>query len=345
MLDDGVLASLTPEKTEAVLHPKVDAAWHLHELTRGLDLSSFVLFSSASGQLGGAGQANYAAANVFLDALAAHRRRLGLPASSLAWGMWQDASGMTGHLAEADLARIGRGGLVAMTVPEGMALFDAALDAGRPVLVPAPLDLAALRAQAGAGEVPAVLRGLVRGPVVRRAAQAAPVSSRSLADRLAELPPPERERTLLTLVRDQVAAVLGHTAPDGIAADRAFKEIGFDSLTSVELRNRIATATGLRLPTTLVFDFPTPQALAGRLLALLAPSDPAADLDRLLASVTVDSPDFPVLRERLRPALWRWEEEAGTTGPAGGADTDQADLSEASDEELFRELDGEFDAS
>ncbi|WP_437112630.1 SDR family NAD(P)-dependent oxidoreductase [Streptomyces hydrogenans] len=346
VLDDGVLASLTPEKTAAVLRPKVDAAWHLHELTRGLDLDSFVLFSSASGQLGGAGQGNYAAANVFLDALAGHRRRLGLPAVSLAWGMWADASGMTGHLAEADLARIGRGGLVPMSLPEGLALFDAAVAAGRPVLVPAPLDLAGLRSRAGADGLPAVLRGLVRGgPVVRRAAQAAPVSAGGLADRLGALPGPERERVLLGLVRDQAAAVLGHAAADGIAADRAFKEIGFDSLTAVELRNRIAAATGLRLPTTLVFDFPTPQALAVRLLALLAPADPAADLDRLLASVTVGSPDFEVLRERLRAALWRWEEAAGADSvPGAGAAEGPADLADATDDELFQALDEEFGA-
>ncbi|MFJ8018425.1 SDR family NAD(P)-dependent oxidoreductase, partial [Streptomyces sp. NPDC096339] len=343
VLDDGVLASLTPEKTEAVLRPKADAAWHLHELTRELDLSSFVLFSSASGLLGGAGQANYAAANVFLDALAAHRRALGLPAVSLAWGLWEDASGMTGHLDGADLARIGRGGLVPMSLSEGLALYDAALEVGRPLLVPAPLDLAGLRARAAAGEIPAVLRGLVRGQTVRRAGQGVRASAQSLGERLSALPGPERERAVLTLVREQVAAVLGHGAADGIAADRAFKEIGFDSLTAVELRNRIVAATGLRLPTTLVFDHPTPEALSGHLLGLLAPTDAAADLDRLLASVTVDSPGFSTLRDRLRAALWRWEEEAGPAG-AEAADED-GDLTDATDEELFRALDGELDAS
>ncbi|MFE5212553.1 SDR family NAD(P)-dependent oxidoreductase [Streptomyces sp. NPDC056600] len=349
VLDDGVLSSLTVEKVAAVLRPKADAAWNLHELTREADLSMFVLFSSASGLLGGAGQANYAAANVFLDALAEHRRRRGLPAQSLAWGMWEAASGMTGHLAAADRARIARGGLAPMTVEDGMALFDAALEDGGPLLVPAPLDVAGLRSGAVAGGVPAVLRAVVRAPVVRRAAQATPATSAGLAERLAALHGPERERAVLALVREQVSATLGHTTADGIEADRAFKEIGFDSLTSVELRNRIGAATGLRLPTTLVFEHPTPAALAGHLVGLLAPEDPVADLDRLLASVTVTGPDFPRLRERLRAALWLWDEEAGRqdappAGPAGAAAEDR-DLSDADDEELFRALDEEFDAS
>jgi NAD(P)-dependent dehydrogenase (short-subunit alcohol dehydrogenase family)/acyl carrier protein len=347
ILDDGVIGSLTADRMAAVLRPKVDAAWNLHELTLGADLDSFVLFSSASGQLGGAGQGNYAAANVFLDALAHHRRARGLPAVSLAWGMWERASGMTGHLGEADLARIARGGLVPMPTAQGMALFDAALAADRPVLVPAVIDGPGLRGRESES-VPAVLRSLVRGPVTRRAASAAPASPATSADRLAALDPAEREQFVLALVREQVAVVLGHTALDEIAADRAFKEIGFDSLTAVELRNRIGAATGLRLPTTLVFDFPTPAAVATRLLALLAPSDPVAELDRLLGTVTADSAQFAEFRDRLRDALWRWEESTGG-GPAAEAAAerarDRADLDDATDEELFRALDEELDAS
>ncbi|MDJ1134159.1 SDR family NAD(P)-dependent oxidoreductase, partial [Streptomyces iconiensis] len=348
VLDDGVLASLTPEKVTAVLRPKVDAAWHLHELTRHLDLRSFVLFSSASGLLGGAGQANYAAANVFLDALSRHRRGLGLPSTSLAWGMWEQSSGMTGHLAEADQERISRGGLLPMSVPEGLALWDAALAADRPLLVPAPLDRAALRAQAEEGTVPAMLRSVVRARAVRRAAQGTQVSAVPLADRLGTLLPAEREQLLLSLVRDQVAAVLGHVEADDIAAERAFKEIGFDSLTSVELRNRIGAASGLRLPTTLAFDFPTPAALAGHLLAQLAPqntADHSADLERLLAGISVDSEDFPAIRDRLRAALWQWDEAVSWSGDGGdqGAGT-ASDLFEATDAELFQALDEELEA-
>nr|WP_313954643.1 SDR family NAD(P)-dependent oxidoreductase [Frankia sp. EI5c] len=356
LLDDGVLASLTAEKVDAVLRPKVEGAWNLHQLTLDADLDDFVLFSSASGLLGGAGQANYAAANVFLDALAAHRRATGRPAVSLAWGMWQSASGMTGHLDATDLARIARGGLTPMSTDEGLALFDAALAADPALLVPAPLDLPGLRRQADGGALPAVLRSLVRGPAVRRAAAGAgatgPRTPGDLAERLAGLRGPERERHLLTLVREQVAAVLGHGGPADIAPDQALKDIGFDSLTSVELRNRLGSATGLRLPTTLVFDFPTPAALAARLLSLLAPDDTAAELDRLLAEVTVDSPEFAAVRDRLRDALWRWEEAAGggsradALGAAAVPAQPSADdgLAEATDEELFRALDEELDA-
>ncbi|MEU9609875.1 type I polyketide synthase [Streptomyces sp. NPDC048057] len=348
VLDDGILASLTPEKMTAVFRPKVDAAWHLHELTRHLDLRSFVLFSSASGLLGGAGQANYAAANVFLDALSRHRRALGLPATSLAWGMWEQASGMTEHLAEADRERISRGGLLPMSVPEGMALLDAALAADRPLLVPAPLDRAALRAQAEQGTVPAVLRSLMRARAVRRAARGTQVPVAPLVDRLGALPAAEREQFLLSLVRDQVAAVLGHMEADDIAAERAFKEIGFDSLTSVELRNRIGAASGLRLPTTLAFDFPTPAALAGHLLARLAPRDTvdhSADLERLLAAISVDSEGFPLIKDRLRAALWQWDEAVSGLDVGGGPGQETvSDLSEATDAELFRALDEELDA-
>uniref|UniRef100_UPI0038994E4E SDR family NAD(P)-dependent oxidoreductase n=1 Tax=Actinacidiphila epipremni TaxID=2053013 RepID=UPI0038994E4E len=343
VLDDGVLGSLTGEKVTAVLRPKATAAWHLHELTRGHDLAHFVLFSSMSGLLGGAGQANYAAANVFLDALAAHRRAEGLPVTSLAWGMWADASGMTGHLDATDLARIARGGLAPMSFEDGWALFEAALATGLPAAAPAQLDRAALRARAGSGDLPAVLRSLVKAPAVRRAAAGGRAGGgeggRSLAERLAALREPEREPLLLALVRDQVAAVLGHGRGDDIAPERAFKEIGFDSLTSVELRNRLGTASGLRLPTTLAFDFPTPAALAGHLLGLLVPeADPVAELDRLLASVTAEHAELPALRERLRAALRQWE---SATGPAP---QEEEDLAAATDEELFRALDEELDA-
>ena len=270
VLDDGVLGSLTPEKIAAVLAPKVNAAWHLHELTEHLDLAAFVLFSSASGLLGGAGQGNYAAANAFLDALAATRRRAGLPAVSLAWGMWAQATGMTAHLGATDLGRIASGGLIPMSDEEGLALFDAGWTGERPVFVPAPLDTA--RGRTGSGVVPPVLRGLVR-PARRMARSAAAPSPDSLRDRLPALPPQEREPVLLDLVRTQVAEVLGHGEPESIAVDRAFKEIGFDSLTAVELRNRLSTATGLRLPPTVVFDRPTPADLAAHLLGRLLPDE------------------------------------------------------------------------
>ncbi|WTV18044.1 SDR family NAD(P)-dependent oxidoreductase (plasmid) [Streptomyces atratus] len=260
VVDDGVLESLSPERVAGVLRPKVDAAWYLHELTAGLDLSFFVLFSSAAGVLGSAGQANYAAGNAFLDALAAVRRSQGLPATSLAWGPWAEG-GMAGRLDAADIARMRRGGIPPLSVEEGLALFDQALGAEEAVLAPVRLDLGVLRK---APVVPHLLRGLIR-TTHRRAARAGSGQSSAFVQRLLALGTDERTQLILETVRGEVAAVLGHASGDSVPAERAFTELGFDSLTAVELRNRLNTVTGLRLPATLVFDYPSAGQLADHL--------------------------------------------------------------------------------
>ncbi|QKG19188.1 type I modular polyketide synthase, MlsA1 [Actinomadura verrucosospora] len=267
VLDDGVIGSLTPARVATVMRPKADAAWNLHRLTRNADLDLFVLFSSASATFGSTGQGNYAAANAFLDALAARRRAEGLPAASLAWGLWADSSAMTGHLTAAERERISRGGMAALTTEEGLGLLDLAASRDEAVLVPARLDVAGLRAQVAGGAVlPALWRGLAGAPLRRSvAATAGEGMADSLRRQLAALPGPDGDRMLLDLVRGHVAAVLGHSSPAAIEPRRAFKEIGFDSLTAVELRNRLGTATGLRLPATLAFDYPTPLVLAAHL--------------------------------------------------------------------------------
>ncbi|KJS57807.1 beta-ketoacyl synthase N-terminal-like domain-containing protein, partial [Streptomyces rubellomurinus] len=266
VLDDGTIASLTPERLAAVLRPKVDAALNLHELTISQELSFFVLFSSIAGVFGNPGQGNYAAANAALDALAAQRHAAGLPAVSLAWGLWEQASGMTGHLDAGGLGWMARAGIRPLATEQGLALFDAAIGASEPLLVPVRLDTATLRAQQAAGLLPAVCRGLVRQPS-RRIAENRTDGPSGLPRLLDGVPEGEQESTLLAFVRGQVAAVLGHAEPELVDAERAFKEQGFDSLTAVELRNRIGAATGLRLPATLVFDHPNPLALARYLRA------------------------------------------------------------------------------
>ncbi|MDN3028520.1 type I polyketide synthase [Streptomyces sp. S.PB5] len=264
VLDDGVIGALTPERLAKVFAPKVDAVRHLDDLTRGLDLDAFVVFSSASGVFGSAGQGNYAAANAFLDGLMAGRRAAGLPGISLAWGLWEQNAGMTAHLGDADQARANRGGVLAITATEGMELLDTALGSERSLLVPIKMDLRGARAGAASGApVPHLLRGLV--PAVRQQARAAAGTEADLPRRLAGLTEAEREALLLDMVRAQAAVVLGHSGPESVRPDTAFNEAGFDSLTSVELRNRLREATGLKLPATLVFDYPTPQALAGYL--------------------------------------------------------------------------------
>ena len=261
-LDDGTIESLTAEQVDRVLRPKVDAALHLHELTAGLELSAFVLFSSAAPLLGGAGQGNYAAANAFLDALAQRRRADGLPAVSLAWGLWGQETGMTDGVRDEARARLGRQirarlGMLPLEPDEGVELFDAALTLDDPLLVPVRLDLAQLRARAPMGDAPALLRDAV--PARTRPGRDV---AASLARRLAGVGQEEREAILLELVRDQAAAVLGYPSGDSVEPQRSIQELGLDSLAAVELRNRLGRATGLRLPATLAFDQPTPAAIA-----------------------------------------------------------------------------------
>ena len=277
VLDDGLVSSLTPERLRGVLAPKADAAVHLHELTRDADLAFFTVFSSAAATMGESGQGNYAAANVFLESLVESRRTAGLPGSALAWGFWEQRSSMTAHLSEADVKRMARGGVLPLSSELGAELFDEGLDSPWGVLAPVRLDIPALRSS---GQVPAVLRALVGG--VRRMANAAVAGAEAgsgLVERIRGLTATERDRAVLDLVRSHVGFVLGFAEPERIGAGRAFKEIGFDSLTAVELRNRLGAATGLRLPATLVFDYPSPAVLARQLLAELLPDDTGATPD------------------------------------------------------------------
>ncbi|MGV9267535.1 type I polyketide synthase [Kitasatospora sp. NPDC003701] len=270
VLDDGVITELTPDRLAAVLRPKVDAATHLHELTQGLDLAEFVLFSSTAATLGGPGQGNYAAANAYLDALAAHRRASGLPALSLAWGPWAAAESMTGHLDELDLRRLRRMGLAPLSEEQGLALFDAARESEPAAPVLARLDTGELRSDQGA-DVPPLYRSLVR----TKGAPARPAAAPRLRERLGETGAGDREQAALELVRAEVATVLGHPSPDVADPAHPFLDLGFTSLLAIELRNRLNTVTGLRLPATLVFEHATPADLARHLSTRLAPESPA----------------------------------------------------------------------
>jgi NADPH:quinone reductase-like Zn-dependent oxidoreductase len=356
VLDDGLLGSLTPERIDTVLRPKADAAWNLHELTREADLSAFVLFSSLAGTLGTAGQANYAAANAFLDALAQHRRSQGLPATSVAWGLWAEASGMTGNLNGTDLARLSRSGLVPLASGEGLALLDEAMASPLAHLVAADLDTRKLAAAARESDLPPLLRGLVRGPARRLARAAAgggtDTGGTSLADRLRPLPEQQQRDILIDLVRANAAAVLGHTGTDAVGADLAFKDLGFDSLTAVEFRNRLGNATGLRLPVGLAFDHPTPTALAEHLRAEIAPARTATalsvidELDRLEAAgadALTDAGTRTRLETRLEEFLRLLREAPGDGGQAQEGVTDR--IGAASDDEIFDFIDNELGIS
>ncbi len=256
VLDDAVLTSLTPERVDAVLRAKVDAAWNLHELSQDSNVSAFVVFSSMAGLVGSSGQANYAAANSFLDGLAAHRRAHGLPAISLGWGLWDQASEMTGGLDEAGRARLARTGVKALSSADALLLFDTAMVVDEPFLLPAHIDAAALRANAAV--VPPMFLDLINAPTRRRVddSLAASKSKSALAQRIHGLSEDEQHAVLLDLVRSHIATVLGNTTPEAIDPDKAFQELGFDSLTAVEMRNRLKAATGLALSPTLDLRLP-----------------------------------------------------------------------------------------
>ncbi|MGW3213861.1 type I polyketide synthase [Streptomyces parvus] len=292
VLDDGLVTSLTPDRVDAVLRPKVEGALHLHELTEGMDLAAFVLFSSVSGVLGSPGQANYAAANAFLDALAAHRAALGLPAKSLAWGLWGQVAGMGGKLAGADMSRHARGGLLPLTTEQGLALFDASLGTTTAADVAVRLDLDALRTSPA--ETHPALRGLVGGGARRSAAGVTGQdgTATTFAERLAGLPDGERHTAVAGLVRAHTAAVLDYASAEEIDADLEFHRLGFDSLTAIELRNALDSATGLRLPATLIFDHPTPAVLAAHLLDALTGTGTGAATAAPTAARAVD--DDPI---------------------------------------------------
>jgi NADPH:quinone reductase-like Zn-dependent oxidoreductase/acyl carrier protein len=341
VIDDGLIGSLTSEQFERVLAPKVAGAWNLHELTCGMDLSAFVLFSSVAGTLGSPGQGNYAAANAFLDALASHRQALGLAGTSIAWGLWEQQSAMTSDLAERDLARMTRTGVLALSSEEGLGLFDDALTANEPFVVSARLDTGALRSRARSGELHPLFSAMIRV----RARDTPRASNASLTQLLARTPEDQHHDIVLDLVRSGAARVLGHSTPEAIDTQRPFKDLGFDSLAAVELRNTLTTQTGMRLPATLIFDHPTPIDVARYLLeqadlsgASAATSLDAelADMERRLSRIVGDHLARETVAARLKAFLAGLADEETTVAD------DEDVRSAATAEEVFELIDREL---
>ncbi|HNN98187.1 MAG TPA: beta-ketoacyl reductase, partial [Pseudomonadota bacterium] len=294
VLSDGVLGSLTPHSVATVFGPKVDGAFHLHLLTRNLPLVAFVLFSSAAGVLGSPGQSNYAAANSFLDALAAYRRGAALPALSLAWGGLA-GQGMAAGLSPSDLSRMRQQGLELLEVDKGMDLLDQALRTPTDLLLPMALNLH--QPPTHLGQLPALLRTLL--PSEQSGHGPGGPAPDELRQRLRALPPPEQQQALLAQVRSQVAAVLQLAEPAALRSDQPLRELGLDSLMAVELRNRLSKLVGLPLAATFVFDYPTPRAMSMQLVNELhgpdlgeparLPGASALDVDKVIAALRAAS--------------------------------------------------------
>jgi polyketide synthase 7 len=353
-LDDGLIASLTPQRVDAVLRAKVDGAWNLHELTRDLDLSAFVMFSSMAGIVGSPGQGNYAAANSFLDGLAAHRRAQGLAGLSVAWGLWEQASAMTQHLGERDKARMSRLGLAPLSTTQALQLFDDAMLTDRPMLVAARVDSAALADQRA--ELLPLLSQLVVARPTRRVideTDTTAASMTSLVARLHGLSAEQRHDQLVDLVRSNAATVLGRQNAADINAGSVFQDLGFDSLTAVELRNRLKMATGLSLSPTLIFDYPTPIVLAEHLDSRLDVNTTSAvepnpmnrfnDIARELQAL-LDQPDWKPedktqLTTRIQALLTALSSHLD---PYESYDSDDEDIQTATESQLFAILDEEL---
>jgi acyl carrier protein len=303
-----------------------------------MDLSMFLLFSSIAGTLGNPGQANYSAANAFLDALATHRNAIGLTATSMAWGPWSQASGMTASLSEHDLARMRRSGLLGLSHEQGLCLLDIASRSNEAVTVPARLDVAALRAKAKMGELPALLRGVIDVGSKQLG------KAGSLTRLLARTPKERYPQVVLELVQAQTAQVLGRGATDRLDIQRSFKDLGFDSLAAVELRNRLGAAAGLSLPATLVFDRPTPSAVASYLLERVADDGPNGSvsvdaelvaLERRLSRIASSESVRASVTARLQALLVGLNQSVGTIA-------DDEDVRSASADEVFELIDKEL---
>ncbi|MBK1786598.1 type I polyketide synthase [Prauserella cavernicola] len=261
VLDDGALDGLTAEQIDRVLRVKADVALRLHELTCDRELSAFVLFSSLSGTIGLAGQGNYAPGNAYLDALAHHRRSLGLPAISLAWGSWAQ-----GGMAESEavVATQLRHGVPLLEPESALDAMEIALAHDDPDIVIADVDWARFSHAYTALRSSTLLEYIAEAAMEHKEPSDR-AGSAALAEELAGLKPAERSRKLLDTVRGEVAAVLGHNSAEAIGTRRPFLELGLDSVTAVDLRNRLDRATGLRLPATVVFDQPDAVELAAYL--------------------------------------------------------------------------------
>ncbi|MEV6560925.1 type I polyketide synthase [Nocardia sp. NPDC051756] len=331
-LDDGLFTDLTADRVGKVLAPKVDAAWYLHEAVKDLPLSMFVLFSSIAGVLGSLGQSNYAAANAFLDALAVYRRRHGMAATSIAWGLWEQATAMTASLTKADRERLAAGGFVPIATDDGMAMLDAAVGSGQGCVVASRIDTAVLQK---VDTVPPMLRGMVRR--TRKTADTRTGQASGLVATLTGLSPAEQGRIVLDVVRSHACAVLGHASVEAVGADDVFKDLGFDSLAAVEFRNRLKNATGLKLPTTVVFDYPSPTLLAGYIAAEIVPADDVvgrivAQVDALSGAcdgAELDRSDVAAVTARLTEIIRSLQ----------GGDGSGIDLHAAEDDEIFDFID------